>query len=101
MASTINRELTIELLRCISVELPPKSKLPDTELEKRLSKTLDGCQYLARVVPTIPLNPSSYKPWNEKTNQSVFDAVDRQNLGRRASYSTDRRRGTSTLIRCI
>ncbi|KAJ7708151.1 hypothetical protein B0H17DRAFT_1124928 [Mycena rosella] len=47
MSTAVNRELTVELLRSMSVELPPKTKLPDAELDKRLSKTLDGCQYLA------------------------------------------------------
>ncbi|KAJ6531444.1 hypothetical protein DFH09DRAFT_1326597 [Mycena vulgaris] len=82
MTTTIDRELTIELLRCMSVDLPPKTKLPDAELDKRLSKTLDGCQYLTRVVPTLPLDPASYKSWRlEHTNKPVFSAVRRHNVG--------------------
>ncbi|KAJ7915051.1 hypothetical protein B0H13DRAFT_1711711 [Mycena leptocephala] len=78
----MNRDLTLELLRCMGVELPPKTKLPDDELDKRLSKTLDGCQYLTRVVPVLPLNPASYKSWHlDKSNKPVFDAVRRQNIG--------------------
>ncbi|KAJ7474902.1 hypothetical protein FB451DRAFT_1465131 [Mycena latifolia] len=82
MTSAIDRELTIELLRCMSVELPPKTKLPDAELDKRLSKTLDGCQDLTRVLPSITLNPAAYKSWRlDKTNRPVFDAVRRTNIG--------------------
>lgn len=66
----------------MGVELPPKTKLSDDELDKRLSKTLDGCQYLARVVPNPPLNPVSYKPWClNKSNKRILHAIRRHNFG--------------------
>jgi len=87
---TMNRELSIELLRSMSVELPPKTKLSDIELDKRLSKTLDGCQYLTRVIPTLPLTPASYEQWHlDKSNQPIFHAIRRQTMGEQ-SFIHDR-----------
>ncbi|KAJ7150502.1 hypothetical protein C8R43DRAFT_1005979 [Mycena crocata] len=89
MATLINRELAIELLRSMGVELPPKTKLPDMELDARLSKTLDGCQYLARVVPSLTFNPAAFKAWSH-TNKPVFDTIRRHNFGE-ASYIYDQK----------
>ncbi|KAJ6608522.1 hypothetical protein B0H10DRAFT_1815742 [Mycena sp. CBHHK59/15] len=78
----------------MGVELPPKTKLPDNELEKRLSKTLDGCQYLTRVVPSLLLNPSAYKPWHmDPTNKPVFTAVRRHNIAEANFIYDNRMRG--------
>lgn len=75
----------------MGVELPPKTKLPDSELDKCLSKTLDACQYLARVVPVLPLDPSSHNAWSlDKAKKLVFEAVKRNNMGE-CSFIYDRR----------
>ncbi|KAJ7086414.1 hypothetical protein B0H15DRAFT_986576 [Mycena belliarum] len=76
------RDEILGLLSSMGVELPRKTKLPDAELDKRLSKALDSAQYLTRVIPTLPLDPSSYPSWfRDKSNKPVLDAIRRHNIG--------------------
>jgi hypothetical protein len=67
----------------MGVDLPRKTKLPDSELAKRLSKALDSAQYLTRVVQTPRLDPKSYSAWS-KSNKPLIEAVRRHNMGEAA-----------------
>ncbi|KAJ7186897.1 hypothetical protein C8R46DRAFT_1058361 [Mycena filopes] len=88
------REEILGLLSSIGVDLPPKTKLPDVELDKRLSKTLDGAQYLSRVVPTLPLDPTVYPSWfNNKSNKPIAEAIRRHNMGEATLIDASRRKG--------
>nr|GAT49634.1 predicted protein [Mycena chlorophos] len=78
----LTRDAILELLRSMGVDLPRKTKLPDTELDKRLSKALDSAQYLTRVVPDPPLSPSVYSSWfADRSNSKLVDGVRRHNVG--------------------
>ncbi|KAJ7119644.1 hypothetical protein C8R44DRAFT_706503 [Mycena epipterygia] len=76
------REEILSLLSSMGLDLPRKTKLPDAELDKRLSKALDSAQYLTRVIPTPPLDPSTYPSWfRDKSNKTVLEAIRRHNIG--------------------
>ncbi|KAJ6632517.1 hypothetical protein B0H10DRAFT_1772243 [Mycena sp. CBHHK59/15] len=76
------REEILGLLSSIGVDLPRKTKLPDSELDKRLFKALDSAQYLTRVIPTPPLDPTSLPSWfRDKSNKPVLEAIRRHNIG--------------------
>ncbi|KAJ6516791.1 hypothetical protein C8R47DRAFT_1313162 [Mycena vitilis] len=78
----------------MGIELPKKTKLPDPELDKRLSKALDSAQYLTRVLPTPPLDPTSYPSWfQNKSNKSVLDAIVRYNIAEATDFDTRKMRG--------
>ncbi|KAF7329219.1 MYND-type domain-containing protein [Mycena kentingensis (nom. inval.)] len=79
----LSRQQILELLSAIGVDLPPKTKLSDAELDKRLTKTLDSAQYISRVVPNTPFDPTSLPSWSSSRNakkQSVGDAIRRHNF---------------------
>ncbi|KAJ7264167.1 hypothetical protein C8J57DRAFT_1133115 [Mycena rebaudengoi] len=74
------RQETLELLSLMGVELPKKTKLMDDELDKRLTRVLDSCQYLSRVVPDPPLMPAAYTVWRTSSpDQAISRAVIRSN----------------------
>ncbi|KAF7329240.1 MYND-type domain-containing protein [Mycena kentingensis (nom. inval.)] len=68
MLSRNSREHILELLSAMGVDLPPKTKLPDAELDKRLAKALDSAQYISRVVPTTPFDPATLPTWSSSPN---------------------------------
>lgn len=74
-----NCDELLGLLRSIGVELPRKTKLPNTELERRLSKVLDSCQEISRIAPSPPFDPTLYPTWNKKN--CALEAVRRHNFG--------------------
>ncbi|KAJ7605244.1 hypothetical protein DFH06DRAFT_1020348 [Mycena polygramma] len=82
------------LLTAMGIDLPKKTKLPDAELDKRLSKALDSAQYLTRVLPTPPLNPTSYPSWfDDKSNKLVLEAIMRHNIGEATVIDAIKMRG--------
>ncbi|KAJ7074798.1 hypothetical protein C8F01DRAFT_1044184 [Mycena amicta] len=90
----LTRQKILELLRDMGVELPRKTKLPDSELDKRLSKALDSAQYVPRVVPDPPLDPAMYPDWFEDSaNDKLLDAVRRHNFGEAATIAASRTNG--------
>ncbi|KAF8147737.1 hypothetical protein K438DRAFT_1625856 [Mycena galopus ATCC 62051] len=75
------REEILGLLASMGIELPPKTKLNATELDKRLSKALDSAQYITRVVPPPPLDPTAYPLWSRtKSSKPVLEAIKRNNV---------------------
>jgi hypothetical protein len=81
----------LDLLLCMDLNIPRKTELSETELEKRLSKALDAAQYLPRVVPSIPLDPSAYAAWN-RSNQAA-EAIQRHSFGEVSIVHDSRPRG--------
>ncbi|KAF7305409.1 MYND-type domain-containing protein [Mycena chlorophos] len=94
--SSLSRQEILDLLAAMGVDLPPKTKLPDAELDKRFSKTLDSAQYLSRVVPDPPLDPSVYPSWLDKTRRAgpVLDGIRRHNVGEAGLFAQQRVTGT-------
>ncbi|KAJ7060580.1 hypothetical protein C8F01DRAFT_1143173 [Mycena amicta] len=92
----LSRQEILDLLAAMGVRLPPKTKLPDTELDKRLSKTLDSAQYLSRVVPDPPLDPTIHPCWFDKTRKSmtVLDGIHRHNMLEAGMNAQQRATGT-------
>ncbi|KAJ7280188.1 hypothetical protein C8J57DRAFT_120655 [Mycena rebaudengoi] len=88
------REEILSLLRSMGVDLPRKTKLPDAELDKRLSKALDSAQYLTRVVQTPRLDPTSYPAW-PKSNKPILEAIRRHNVGEATFIHNSRLRGNN------
>ncbi|KAK6974616.1 MYND-type domain-containing protein [Favolaschia claudopus] len=77
-----SRAELLGLLSSTGVDLPPKTKLTDAELDKLLCKVLDSVQYLTRVVPTPPLDPAAYPPWSSNGSDTpVLEAIKRHNYG--------------------
>ncbi|KAF7305392.1 hypothetical protein HMN09_00791500 [Mycena chlorophos] len=75
------REEILELLRSMGIDLPRKTKLSDTELDKRLSKAVRA-QYLTRVLPAPPLDPSVYLSWfADASKPKLLKGVRRHNMG--------------------
>ncbi|KAJ7226890.1 hypothetical protein GGX14DRAFT_627398 [Mycena pura] len=75
------RQEILNLLSTIGVNLPRNTKLPDAELDARLSKALDSTQYLTRVLPDLPLDPTAYPSWpDDKFNHSVLKTIMRHNM---------------------
>ncbi|KAJ7117892.1 hypothetical protein C8R43DRAFT_100471 [Mycena crocata] len=70
----------LSLLSSMGVDLPRNTKLPDAELDKRLSKALDSAQYLTRIIPTPPLDPTAYPSWFSDKS-SILEAIRRHNIG--------------------
>ncbi|KAJ7915684.1 hypothetical protein B0H13DRAFT_1999818 [Mycena leptocephala] len=88
------REEILGLLSSMGVDLPRKTKLPDLELDKRLSKALDSAQYLSRVLPTPPLDPTSYPSWfHDKSNKPVLEAIGRHNIAEATMIDASQMRG--------
>ncbi|KAJ7764899.1 hypothetical protein B0H16DRAFT_1413785 [Mycena metata] len=88
------REEILGLLSSLGVDLPPKTKLPDVELDKRLSKALDGAQYLSRVAPTLPFDPAIYSSWiRGKSNKTLVEAMRRHNVGEATMVDANQRKG--------
>ncbi|KAJ7666874.1 hypothetical protein DFH06DRAFT_1086032 [Mycena polygramma] len=84
----------LSILSHMGVVLPKKTKLPDVELDKRLSKALDSAQYLTRVLPTPPLDPTSYPSWfDDKSNKPVLEAIMRHNVAEATAFNTRQMRG--------
>ncbi|KAF8515635.1 hypothetical protein JB92DRAFT_2810702 [Gautieria morchelliformis] len=84
----------LNLLLSLDIKLPPKTKLPDTELEKRLSKALDAAQCLSRVVPSASapeFDPSKHPRWNRP--KQTAEAVRRHNLGEASKVYDSKMRG--------
>ncbi|KAJ7471965.1 hypothetical protein FB451DRAFT_1090161, partial [Mycena latifolia] len=78
----LSRDEILSLLSSMGVDLPRRTKLPDAELDKRLSKALDSAQYLTRVISKPPLDPTSYPSWfRDKSNKPVLEAIRRHNVG--------------------
>lgn len=94
MTAALSREETLALLSSMGIELPRKTKLPNTELDKRLSKALDSAQYITRVIPTPPLDPTSYASWfRDGTNKPVLEAIRRHNVGEATLIEESQMRG--------
>ncbi|KAJ6470748.1 hypothetical protein C8R47DRAFT_1054645 [Mycena vitilis] len=74
----LTRQEIIDLLALMGVELPPRTKLTDDKLYKRLGHVLDSCQYISRVVSDPPLIPTSYPLWRGGKT-SLPEAVIRTN----------------------
>nr|GAT49814.1 predicted protein [Mycena chlorophos] len=81
-STMLPREEILELLRSMGIDLPRKTKLSDAELDKRLCKALDSAQYLTRVLPEPPLDPSVYPSWfADPSNPKLLKGVRRHNMG--------------------
>ncbi|KAF7361421.1 MYND-type domain-containing protein [Mycena sanguinolenta] len=90
----IAREEILGLLRSMGIELPPKTKLSDAELDKRLSKALDSAQFLTRVVPAPPFDPTIYPPWfRTQSPKPVLEAIRRNNFAEATLVEMSQRRG--------
>ncbi|KAF8515636.1 hypothetical protein JB92DRAFT_3142781 [Gautieria morchelliformis] len=81
----------LDLLLSLDINLPRKTKLSQTELQKKLSKALDAAQYLPRVVPSIPFDPSAHAAWN-RSNQAA-GAIWRHSFGEVSTVQDSRLRG--------
>ncbi|KAJ6558190.1 hypothetical protein B0H19DRAFT_1261726 [Mycena capillaripes] len=95
MTAMLPREEMLALLSSMGVDFPRKTKLPDAELDRHLSKALDSsAQYLTRVIPTPPLDPTSYPSWfRDKTNKSVLEAIKGHNIGEATLIEASQMRG--------
>ncbi|KAJ6510595.1 hypothetical protein C8R45DRAFT_964605 [Mycena sanguinolenta] len=92
----ISRQEILGLLRSMGIELPPKTKLSDAELDKRLSKALDSAQFLTRVIPAPPLNPNIYPPWfRSEPPKSVLEAIRRNNIAEATLVDMSQMRGVN------
>ncbi|KAF7328860.1 MYND-type domain-containing protein [Mycena venus] len=92
--SMLPRKEILGLLSSMGVDLPRKTKLPDTELDKRLSKALDSAQYLTRVIPTPPLDPTSYPSWfRDKSTKPVLEGIRRHNIAEATQFDASQMRG--------
>ncbi|KAJ7021435.1 hypothetical protein C8F04DRAFT_1402931 [Mycena alexandri] len=88
------REEILRLLSSLGVDLPKKTKLHDAELDNRLSKALDGAQYLSRVVATLPFDPAVYPSWfRDKSNKPILEAIARHNVGEATLIDASERKG--------
>ena len=87
----VTRNDLLDLLLSMDIKLPPRTKLPEAELEKRLSKALDAVQYLSRVVPSTPFNPSTHPAWNKSIKTA--DAVTRHTFGEASIVYESKLRG--------
>ncbi|KAF7290760.1 MYND-type domain-containing protein [Mycena indigotica] len=84
----LGRQEVLELLKSMGIELPRKTKLPDAELDKRLTKALDSAQYLSRVIPDPPLDPRIYPSWFENpSNAKLLDGVRRHSFGEASLFA--------------
>ncbi|KAJ7302330.1 hypothetical protein DFH08DRAFT_1089806 [Mycena albidolilacea] len=93
------RKEILSLLSSMGIDLPRKTKLTDAELDKRLSKALDSAQYLARVIPAPPLDPTAYPSWfHNKSNRPILDAIRRHNLAEATLVDESRKRGIENPI---
>ncbi|KAJ7688956.1 hypothetical protein B0H17DRAFT_1331915 [Mycena rosella] len=93
------REEILVLLSSMGVDLPRRTKLPDAELDKRLSKALDSAQYLTRVVPAPPLDPTSYASWSrDKSNTTVLEGIRRHNVGEATIIHDNKMKGIDNPI---
>ncbi|KAJ6524444.1 hypothetical protein DFH09DRAFT_1372184 [Mycena vulgaris] len=93
------RKDILSLLSSMGVDLPRKTKLPDAELDKRLSKALDSAQYLTRVIPTPLLDPTSYPSWfRDKSNKPVLEAIRRHNVGEASMIHDSQMKGIANPI---
>lgn len=87
----VTRSDLLYLLQSMDIQIPPKTKLVDVELEKKLCKTLDAAQNLSHVVPLVPFNPSTHPAWN--ISIKTMDAVKRHNFGEASIAQEKRMRG--------
>jgi len=73
----ISREDLLALLGSMGVSLPLHTKIPEEDLQKRLSNALDAAQQLNATFDSTPVIPSGYPAWPSKTN--LLDATKRGN----------------------
>ncbi|KAJ7747644.1 hypothetical protein DFH07DRAFT_575751 [Mycena maculata] len=96
---TLPREEILALLKSMDIDLPRRTKLSDAELDKRLTRALDSTQYLTRVVPTSPLDPTSYPSWfSDKSNKPILEAIRRHNIGEATMIHESRMKGIDNPI---
>ncbi|KAF7329239.1 MYND-type domain-containing protein [Mycena kentingensis (nom. inval.)] len=92
----LSRQQMLELLSAMGVDLPPKTKLPDAELDKRLTKALDSAQYISRVVPTTPFDPNTLPAWSSSQNgkkERIGEAIKRHNVHEAGIVATSKAAG--------
>lgn len=75
----IFRAELIQLLAGIGVDLPPHTRLPQDELEKRARKALDYVQQSSRVLTDNTLQITSLERWPSDSTKPLEDCFHRTN----------------------
>lgn len=75
----ISRAELIGLLSDIDVDLPPRTKLPQDELEKRVRKALGHVQQITRILPDNTLQIAPLQRWPPDSEKALEDCFYRTN----------------------
>ncbi|KAK7052869.1 hypothetical protein VNI00_004188 [Paramarasmius palmivorus] len=75
---TSSRMEKLGLLAAMGVELSPNTRLPEHDIDKKLSIAIDSAQSLRKTINELPINPSSFPSWPTGGDRpSLADSVKR------------------------
>ncbi|KAH9944915.1 hypothetical protein B0H21DRAFT_779324 [Amylocystis lapponica] len=95
----LSREETLAILSSMGIELPPRTKLPDEALAKRLKQAINAAQCLSTVVPDAHVDPATIRRWpTEGENRSVYAAIRRGDLHEAAATAHARALGRDQAV---
>ncbi|EEB98619.1 hypothetical protein MPER_01841, partial [Moniliophthora perniciosa FA553] len=78
----------------MGVELSPKTRLPDEEIDKKLRSAIDSAQSFKQTIDELPINPSSFPLWSTDGNRpALTDAVKRASFVEQDAFIRARSQG--------
>ncbi|KAF8810460.1 hypothetical protein BYT27DRAFT_7336692 [Phlegmacium glaucopus] len=86
----ISREDLLILLASMGVAIPKTTKMPDEELNKRLTLAFDASQQFTNIIATTPVDVTSYPLW--PSDKALYQATQRGNVSEALNQVMSQRR---------